>query len=805
MLASVLVAVPAVAADPEADYTASFDACVGVPSSDFSDVPMGHTNYGDINCIAYYGITKGTSATTYSPLMSVTREHMALFLTRLAKLVGIAVASDPGDAGFTDTADLPAKSQTAINQLADLGITKGTSATTYSPADNVKRGQMALFIARLMNKMTPIADGKVGLTSTTQYGYTPADVKRNKLIKSEPPIGSPFTDLGSATKNEYDAVTQLWELGVASGISDTSYAASTDMTRAAMAGFMAAVLDHSNARPAGLSIQATPGIGWGNLSPTVMASVRNDNFMPVEDQAVDVFSTTAGNNALRNDGTCNFGTNPDDVLGGDLVSTGDCVWSENDDATDADGNLIVDESDVDQGKTRTFYAWIGSKEGAKFDADNADEQTTSVTARYAQDALSISSTINARAENHTNGQKVDLRVNSSVTFTVQLRNSTAAADVARPGVKFRVEYRQGAETDGPRDSRTYVSSHEASLVTNDDGKVSWTVQGPADNPRVANQQRSDDIVFIELHPVTGAEVRRTTEDIFWTEEVIVLRSTSLEHPTYVLAGNPSIGATVRLWDQYGNSHRSRSGQTATITIGVDTDGTVPANENVKSRNVISRGYARWSRQPAQSQTVAAGTPIAVSYNGVIAYKRDANGYLLTSDDTPTFVDGDASKDGTQKTTDIFDRSGDDPVLISDLHPVYNDSTPADQTTPLFDARDPAGNVHVVNKANSQSVDTTVNVTHVLAKENKFLTDSDDGEFNPELVYSYDADDTFINRTGNEGVEISMAKFEILIDDDNNHGTIANDSDTPVQVVVLVYNVDGTSIFTVTADGSGPSE
>ena len=89
MLASVLVAVPAVAADPEADYEASFDACMDAPSSDFEDVPSGHSNAGDIDCIAYYAITKGTSDTTYSPAMSVSREHMALFLTRLAGLVGI--------------------------------------------------------------------------------------------------------------------------------------------------------------------------------------------------------------------------------------------------------------------------------------------------------------------------------------------------------------------------------------------------------------------------------------------------------------------------------------------------------------------------------------------------------------------------------------------------------------------------------------------------------------------------------------------------------------------------------------------
>ena len=420
LLASVLVAVPAVAADPEPDYGATFDACDMAPDSDFEDVPASHANAGDINCIAYYGITKGTSATTYSPLMSVTREHMALFLMRLAALVGIDVNDDPDDPGFTDTGDLSEKSQTAIAQLADLGITKGTTDTTYSPDDAVSRGQMALFIARLMNQMTPMADGQIGLSTTTQYGYTPSDVADNDM---EADIGSPFGDLGSATKNEYDAITQLYELGVAAGISDTSYAPGNDITRASMAAFMAAVLDHSNVRPAGLSIQVTPSTGWGDQAVTVVASMRDDMFGAVEDQAIDIFSSTAGDDALRDDGTCNFSQDPDDVLGGDFVED-DCVWDDNDDATDVDGNLITD-GDVAAGTTRTFYAWIGDEDGDEFDANEFTAQTASASAKHAQDAHMASSTINRHAFFDENGQKVDLRATSTVTFTIQLRNSGA--------------------------------------------------------------------------------------------------------------------------------------------------------------------------------------------------------------------------------------------------------------------------------------------------------------------------------------------------------------------------------------------
>ena len=398
-----LVAVPAVAADPEPDFEASFDACADAPAGDFDDVPSAHSNAGDIDCIAYFGITKGTSATTYSPLMSVTREHMALFLTRLAGLVGIEVSDDPDDPEFTDTGDLSEESQTAIAQLADLGITDGTGdGTTYSPSEDVTRGQMALFISRLMNQMTPMADGAIGLSTTTQYGYTPSDVADNDM---DADIGSSFTDLGRATKDEYDAITQLYELGVASGISATAYSPGADITRAAMAGFMGAVLDHSNARAAGLSIQATPSTGWGETAVTVIASMRSDSFGAVEDQAIDIFTSTAGDKALRKDGTCNFGQNPDDVLGGDLVSDGDCVWDDNDDATDVDGNLIM-EYDVGPGSTMTFYSWIGSEDGDKFDSDKFTAQTASASAKHAQDVHGKSSTINRHAFFDGDGQKV---------------------------------------------------------------------------------------------------------------------------------------------------------------------------------------------------------------------------------------------------------------------------------------------------------------------------------------------------------------------------------------------------------------
>ena len=76
---------------------------------------------------------------------------------------------------------------------------------------------------------------------------------------------------------------------------------------------------------------------------------------------------------------------------------------------------------------------------------------------------------------------------------------------------------------------------------------------------------------------------------------------------------------------------------------------------------------------------------------------------------------------------------------------------------------------------------------------------------PTLVFSYDDGDTFIDSSGTsgEGREVSMEKFQTLMDEDDNHNTIGN-GDTPadaaVEVEVVIYNADGTSVFRVTNAG-----
>ena len=747
MVASVLVAAPAVAADPKPSLTATFSACVGdaAESAGFEDVPAGHANAGDIDCIAYYGITQGTSATTYSPAMSVTREHMALFLTRLAARVGIEMASNPDDAGFTDIGDLSAESQTAINQLADLGITQGTSATTYSPSDSVKRGHMALFIARLMDQMTPYGGDK------STDAHTPSDV--DDLASDD--VGSPFTDLGSATKEAYDAITALYELGVATGISATSYGPDASITRAAMAEFMAGVMDHSNLRPAGLSMQASKPSTFGTNDGEVVASVRDDSFAAVADQTVEIFGSATG--AFDEDGACK-------------TATGTCTWNDGNDEelTDEDGNIVQDGG-AERGTTHVYYAWIGSEDEEKFDADDTDHVLVSVVSKNEEQALKVTTSINKNADGHT----ADLDRGGSVTVTVQLVDTAdatstpsgaaadGAKDVARSGIEIDVAMMRATDPDSDGDTTTntviYNNTDVTTLTTDEDGKATFVVDAPKDDDdkddvqigdgdpaatAASNLENRDDTITFTYKAVTGraGSAAAVSITIQWKENNPVTTSASGSAPTYVIPdkdGDLAITASLTLYDQYGNGIREGGvGQQAAISIGGND-----ANVNVNRNGVATR---RRVIEKTDSVLNTPGTPIPVTYT-----------------ERPT-VNG-AAQDDVTDVTDT-EKQADD------------------------------ANVQVVTKADDDDVGAVV-VNALRNDQDEFLAHSTSTETsgNSNLVYSYDSDDTFVNGIENgetEGELLTMEKFEDMLDNFTTGGTRA-------VVDVVVYNPDGLSIFRVT--------
>ena len=160
---------PAVLGNDVPDTLTLLKACPGTTASaaGFTD-----TTSTDVDCIKMHGITTGVTATTYEPASNIPRFQMALYLTRFATAAGTTLGSG-ADQGFTDISGYSAAIQTAINQIKQLGITTGKTATTFAPDDNVTREEMALFIERFLTNSIAgpggqsDADGAVIAAATT--------------------------------------------------------------------------------------------------------------------------------------------------------------------------------------------------------------------------------------------------------------------------------------------------------------------------------------------------------------------------------------------------------------------------------------------------------------------------------------------------------------------------------------------------------------------------------------------------------------------------------------------------------------
>ena len=125
-----------------------------------------------------------------------------------------------------------------VGCIRTLGVTTGTSSSTYSPADFVTREQMAAFLGRLWR-----ASGRTCSSAAT-----------------------PFTDLSPTSFATAD-VACIYDLGVTTGTGSSTYSPADFVTREQMAAFLGRLWRASGRT---CSSAATP---FTDLSPTSFATV----------------------------------------------------------------------------------------------------------------------------------------------------------------------------------------------------------------------------------------------------------------------------------------------------------------------------------------------------------------------------------------------------------------------------------------------------------------------------------------------------------------------------------------------------
>ena len=151
---------------------------------------------------------------------------MALFLTRMAVPAGATLGTG-ADQGFTDIAGKSTEIQPAINQIKQLGITVGKTATTFAPDDYHTREEMALFISRLLKA------AQVGPGGNWEYVSGTSGAKEIKSNDTD----HNYTDLGTVTLVETQtAIKSLWNLGVTEVTTATLYSPNVNISRPLISG-----------------------------------------------------------------------------------------------------------------------------------------------------------------------------------------------------------------------------------------------------------------------------------------------------------------------------------------------------------------------------------------------------------------------------------------------------------------------------------------------------------------------------------------------------------------------------------------
>jgi len=628
-----------VAANPTNGST--YSACpgsAGIASAGFTD-----TTSTDVDCIAYYGITTGVTATTYEPAANIPRWQMALYLTRTATEAGITLGSG-ADQGFTDISGESADIQTAINQLKQLGVTNGTTATTYSPGDNVTREQMAMFVERLLSN-TPVGPNGAVVSS-------PDALTTNISLSGSDADAYNYTDIDGAgiTFEGHNAIEELYNLGIPGDLKTvTTFSPAADITRADMATWLTNALGHTNLRPAGINIQLSATSGWANTAPTGSVTYRDANFDAVSGQVVDAFSwinaTAVANNAYVNAaGQCKTNTNV--LLIGNSLTR--CYVDVGDPSTSALGNIDLGAVTVTNAKTTSFWVWTAAS-GTTYDTDTdlgSDMSTVNATSTATAGSITVTCDAPAGASNVGDAapfyDTVAMNHGATVVVTMQAAagtiNNGGYSAVAQPGVVLNVSH-----TISQANSALLASVTNTIVTTDASGTAtySFTQADPNVGGTVDYNDATDDvthaIVVTDVAAYNAIDGAQTIRDIstadnkpcditnagssmsFDFQDIVAAAGTGgtqdavTQNVTSYLAGTAiapiARTATVTMRDKFGATVANAAG--SAVFAGGPADALV-ALGNVATNDILDTGAQAINNFPV-------GTPICmVGWSGTIS-------------------------------------------------------------------------------------------------------------------------------------------------------------------------------------------
>ncbi|RKN80721.1 S-layer homology domain-containing protein [Paenibacillus ginsengarvi] len=117
----------------------------------FTDVPNDAWFAGSVAAAASKGLVTGVEEKRFSPNESITREQMALMISRALAMTGKkASASSDKLMVFADRGTISAWAQAAVAEAVQAGLMNGVDADRFAPAEQASRAQVAVLLKRML-------------------------------------------------------------------------------------------------------------------------------------------------------------------------------------------------------------------------------------------------------------------------------------------------------------------------------------------------------------------------------------------------------------------------------------------------------------------------------------------------------------------------------------------------------------------------------------------------------------------------------------------------------------------------------
>ncbi|EQD71634.1 secreted protein containing S-layer like domain [mine drainage metagenome] len=179
---------------------------VAVNTTRFNDIPKGYFAAGAIDLLLGRDAISGFPDGGFHPDASVTR---AQFAKMLVLTLGLPLPAQATSAGFSDVQGT-AWYAPYVDAAVQAGLVKGVTATTFEPGTYITRGQIAVLVARAMGS------------------YKPTN-----------PLQVSFTDQSQIPAWALPSVMQAADAGIIHGLSNGSFGAQGNATRAEAAELLA--------------------------------------------------------------------------------------------------------------------------------------------------------------------------------------------------------------------------------------------------------------------------------------------------------------------------------------------------------------------------------------------------------------------------------------------------------------------------------------------------------------------------------------------------------------------------------------